>query len=326
MASEAVVHTTLSAGAAGQYVSTLFDVPSPVRARFFSRGFNDVYEIGTPSRLFLRIGRCGRRSFDDVECEARVLAELAAAGGPVAPALRGRDGCFAQRISVPEGERIAVLFAAAPGEEAGESPEHARAQGVALARIHSLPLAESVKRGMRRLDFETLLHQPVAWMAELLEGRPTLLAQIKDVAADVQARLARNATHLSVGLCHGDCHGYNATILDDQATLFDFDEGGIGWLAYDLAVFLHMCLIAVPARRPLWSSFLGGYRSQRLLPPADLEAIQAFMIVRELWAFGAWAEGAPHWGGRWFQSPSIARRIDELVGWHHRLTGPRLEL
>jgi Ser/Thr protein kinase RdoA (MazF antagonist) len=326
MACEAVVHTTLSACAAGHYVSTLFDVPATARVRFFNRGFNDIYEVVEPQRLFLRIGRCGRRSFDDVEYEAQALVELAAAGRPVAVALHGRDGHFAQRIDLPEGERIAALFVAAPGEEAGESAAHAHAQGITLARIHALPVAERVRSGMRRLDFETLIRQPVARAIELLDGRSVLVAQLEGVASDVQERLARHVAELSVGLCHGDCHGYNATILGDTATFFDFDEGGIGWQAYDLACFLHICLIAQPARRPLWSSFLDGYRSQRPLAPADLEALQALMIVRELWAFGAWAEGAPHWGSRWFRSENIARRIDDLVEWHRRLTEPRLDV
>jgi Ser/Thr protein kinase RdoA (MazF antagonist) len=45
--------------------------------------------------------------------------------------------------------------------------------------------------------------------------------------------------HLTWTHCHGDCHGFNARISDaGSAAFFDFDDGGPGYLAYDLSVFL----------------------------------------------------------------------------------------
>ena len=325
MASELVVHTTLSARAVAEFFATVYELPTPTSARLVRRGFNDVYELTAPEPLYLRIGRQGRRTVLDAELEAQALAQAQAAGASVALAICGRDGRFAQGLAAPEGERAVLLFAAAPGSIAEDTPEHAAAQGRALARLHEAALDAGTVARLRRLDVELLVSRPAEWTSEQLRDRPALAARFRAVAAGMRAHLETLQASLSVGLCHGDCHGYNATIDRGSATLFDFDEGGIGWIAYDLATFLWSCQkFSAASRRPLWAHFLAGYRSVRTLPAADIDALEALVIVRELWAFGAWAEGAPHWGGQWFRTDDAQRRIEELGECFERLVGPRL--
>ncbi|CAN5704649.1 hypothetical protein BH11PSE3_BH11PSE3_24530 [soil metagenome] len=325
MDSESVVHTTLSAHAVAEFSATVFDIPVPVRARLVSRGFNDVFELEAPGRLFLRIGRQARRTLADAEHEAQALAEARAMGAPVAVAVRGRNGRFAQCLEAREGARAALLFCAALGTMAEDTPQHAHAQGRALARVHQTALAVSTASSLRRLDVESLVHWPIERTCEQLGTRADLAARFREVASGMVHHLEGMKASLSLGLCHGDCHGYNAMVEDGTATLFDFDEGGIGWLAYDLATFLWSCQRHAPAvRRPLWAHFLSGYRSVATLAVADMEALEALVIVRELWAFGASAEGAVHWGGQWFRSSDAARRIEELGLRFDRLVGPRL--
>jgi Ser/Thr protein kinase RdoA (MazF antagonist) len=325
MASKLVVHTTLSARAVAEFSATVYPFEVPAGARLISRGFNDVYELMTPERLFLRIGRQARRTLADAEFEAQALAEAQAAGAAVAIALRGRDGRFAQRLQAPEGDRTVLLFVAAPGGVPEDIPEHAYAQGRVLARLHDTALTALTAANLRRLDTDTLVNQSIDWAREELRDRPDVLARLRDVAAGIGRYLEAVQADFSIGLCHGDCHGYNAVIDRGAATLFDFDEGGVGWIAYDLATFLWSCQkYSSASRRPLWAHFLAGYRSVRTLRPADKEALEALVIVRELWAFGAWAEGAPHWGGQWFRSADAQRRVEELGARFDRLVGPRL--
>ncbi len=325
MASELVVHTTLSARAVAEFSATVYPFEGPVGARLVNRGLNDVYEFTMPERLFLRIGRQARRTLSDAEFEARSLAEAHAAGAPVAVALRGRDGRFAQRLQAPEGERAVLLFVSAPGSVPEDIPEHAHAQGRALARLHETTLTASTAANLRRLDIEGLVNQPLAWASEQLRDRPDVLGRLHDVAAGIGRYLETVQADLSIGLCHGDCHGYNAAIDCGAATLFDFDDGGIGWIAYDLATFLWSCeRYSSVLRLPLWPHFLAGYRSVRTLGGADREALEALVMVHELWIFGAIAEGAAHWGGEWFRSANVQRRVEELTIRFDRLVGPRL--
>jgi Ser/Thr protein kinase RdoA (MazF antagonist) len=325
MASELVVHTTLSARAVAEFSATVYPFEVPERVRLVSRGFNDVYEFETPERLFLRIGRQARRTLRDAELEAQALAEAQAAGALVAVALRGCDGRFAQRLQAPEGDRAVLLFVAAPGSVPEDIPEHAYAQGRTLARLHETVLTSSTAANLRRLDIEVLVNQPIAWASEQLRDRPDVAARFRDVATGIGRYLETVQADLSIGLCHGDCHGYNAVIDQGAATFFDFDEGGLGWIAYDLATFLWSCQKFSPtSRRPLWSHFLAGYWSVRKLRPADREALEALVMVRELCAFGAWAEGTPHWGCQWFRSVDAQRRVEDLGARFDQLVGPRL--
>ena len=325
MASELVVHTTLSARAVAEFSATVYPFEVPAGARLVNRGLNDVYELTMPGRLFLRIGRQARRTLSDAEFEAQALAEARAAGAPVAVALRGRDGRFAQRLEAPEGDRAVLLFVAAPGSVPEDIPEHAHAQGRALARLHETALTASTAANLRRLDIDGLVNQPIAWASEQLRDRPDVLGRLHDVAVGMGRYLETVQVDLSVGLCHGDCHGYNAAIDCGAATLFDFDDGGIGWIAYDLATFLWSCeRYSSALRLPLWAHFLAGYRSVRTLGGADREALEALVMVHELWIFGAIAEGAAHWGGEWFRSANAQRRVEELAARFDRLAGPRL--
>ena len=206
---------------------TLASGATPASVRLVRRGFNDVYELTAPERLYLRIGRQGRRTPLDAELEAQVLVQAQAAGAPVAVAIRGRNGRFAQRLEAPEGERAVLLFAAAPGSIAEDTPEHACAQGRALAGVHEAALEAGTVARLRRLDAELLVSQPGEWASEQLRDRPELVARFGDVVAGMRVHLERVQAGLSIGLCHGDCHGYNATVERGSATFFDFDESGL---------------------------------------------------------------------------------------------------
>jgi hypothetical protein len=55
-----------------------------------------------------------------------------------------------------------------------------------------------------------------------------------------------------------------------------------------------------------------------------MDALEALMLVREVWAYGAHAEGAAHWGGGWLRSRYGVKRIERLEQRFDRLVGPRL--
>jgi Ser/Thr protein kinase RdoA (MazF antagonist) len=77
--------------------------------------------------------------------------------------------------------------------------------------------------------------------------------ELKEVKEETRRYLSELSSRLEASVealpdlnwtrCHGDCHGGNAHIVTEgpnagQAQFFDFDDGGFGYLAYDLAVHL----------------------------------------------------------------------------------------
>lgn len=93
----------------------------------------------------------------------------------------------------------------------------------------------------------------LAALQALLDNRPEACRYLTDLADRLHRLVSHRAGALSWGVCHGDCHGFNARFgPDGAATLFDFDDGGQGWRAYDLAVFLWSARAFAPQRRALW--------------------------------------------------------------------------
>ncbi|SIN80621.1 hypothetical protein SAMN05444168_0440 [Paraburkholderia phenazinium] len=73
------------------------------------------------------------------------------------------------------------------------------------------------------------------------------------------------------------------------ASFFDFDDGGPGYLAYDLAVYLWANFLGRQLEKPdekveaKWGNFVSGYRSVESLPSVDFEAVMTFVAIRHFW-------------------------------------------
>jgi Ser/Thr protein kinase RdoA (MazF antagonist) len=133
---------------------------------------------------------------------------------------------------------------------------------------------------------------------------------------------------LAWGHCHGDCHGFNARITESgslgrAAAFFDFDDGGPGWLGYDLAVYLWNKALN-PATLNLWPPFLEGYRSVLPLASKDLDATLLFVPIRHIWLLGEYAAHASIWGLDHLSTAWLDRQVAFLRNWEDQHLLPRL--
>jgi Ser/Thr protein kinase RdoA (MazF antagonist) len=222
-------------------------------------------------------------------------------GVPVAAPIRGRDGRFEQIAEAADGERGALLFTFAAGRPFQACPADAAANGETLARVHVVSESFAGTGARPALDLDRLLDRPVTALLSLVDDRPDAHAAITRLADRLRVYIAELAPQLTRGYCHGDCHGYNAHFGDDgMATFFDFDDGGPGWFAYDLSVFLWSAYISGNAeRRALWRHFLSGYARRRRVASTDLDAVPLFIAIRHFWLLGEYAAGAEVWGTAW---------------------------
>lgn len=134
-----------------------------------------------------------------------------------------------------------------------------------------------------------------------------MLDELGQIAERTGAAIKLSA-NLSWTYCHGDCHGFNSKITEaGEAVFFDFDDGGPGYLAYDLAVFLWAQVSFGRETTRAWTSFLDGYRLIRPITPDDFEAALRFVVVRHVWLMGEHASRVDEWGSnnvRWV-SPGL---------------------
>src|ERR1700709_1008949 len=137
-----VLYSTPRAEAVADFLATHYDLPVPIECKLLRRGWNDTFEVRTKGgeRFVFRISKRRARGDADVASETAFLRYLDREAIPVAAAVPLGDGSLVTSVSLPEGQRPAVLFRYAEGRpsQAGSSAVDARANGVTLARIHDV--------------------------------------------------------------------------------------------------------------------------------------------------------------------------------------------
>jgi Ser/Thr protein kinase RdoA (MazF antagonist) len=329
-----VLYSTPRAEAVADFVSMHYDLPGSIACKLLRRGFNDTFEVRTKNgeRFIFRISTRRARGDADVASETAFLAHLDSQGIPVAAAIPMRDGSLFTSAFFPEGQRPAVLFRYAEGRpsQAGSSAADARANGVTLARIHDVAGGfASGDEGRYRLDIDHLLHRPLSAILALEDLSDSVRTGLVDLTGRLSAGFAER-DGLSWTRCHGDCHGYNAVValqgpMAGQAVFFDFDDGGPGYLAYDVAVFLWRCVTFGRKQHAFWHAFIEGYRTIREVPPADLEAVHLFVPIRHIWLMGEYASRIHEWGRQAAAADWIAAaQLDFMLSWEKEKLAPGL--
>ncbi|GGK95941.1 phosphotransferase enzyme family protein [Deinococcus radiotolerans] len=314
------------AALAGRLAASFGGAP---RVTFLRRGLNDTYRVdGLPvGSAALRVYRLRWRTPADVAWEDAFIRRAAAAGVGAAQVIPFPDGTRLLTLDAPEGPRLAALFDWVEGREPDATPEDAARFGRAAAALHAagegLPDA-----GRFPLDLTHLIGSPVARVLPLLADEPALAHELQVVAARTRAALEGLEAQLTRAACHGDLHGGNALVDSAGALqLFDFDCGGPGFAAYDLAVYGwdHALNSAPDDDTPwtLWAACLDAYRAARPLTDADEAALGSFGVARTLWFMGLYADLSDTWG-RQMVSPRFFRSQLDFIGrWEERLTATR---
>jgi Ser/Thr protein kinase RdoA (MazF antagonist) len=291
-----------------------------------NRGFNDTYLVvdATGARYIFRLSHHRARGAADVETETDFLVHLDRSGVPVATAVPTRDGTLFVRGQASEGMREGVLFRDLGGRAPdAASTADARANGVTLAMVHNAAESYAAVAPLHRLDLDHLVRRPLARIHD------SGIMEDAGARADLDAIAARTAStietsdHLTWTHCHGDCHGFNTRIVEGgKAAFFDFDDGGPGYLAFDLAVFLWAKVIFGRKLFAMWDVFVDGYRTIRPIAPNDFEAVHRFVIVRHIWLMGEYASRVREWGTEPVQW--IAREVEFLKTWETERVTDRL--
>jgi Ser/Thr protein kinase RdoA (MazF antagonist) len=297
-----VIASTLSPQALVDEILPGFGIGAVQECKFFSGGFNHTYRIKAVngSTFYLRAYRLQWRTLEDILYELDVLNHLMHKGFPAAKPVPYKDGQPFCAVQAPEGVRYVALFTEAPGSEityTHEPEKVARRYGQAVARMHNALADFSSPQPRFQLDLDYFTLQPLRFIEPFLIHRPEDWKTIQQFAETLRKQILALPTEaLEKGFCHGDLQGYHANgAPDGTLTFFDFDCGGYGYRAYDLAVFLWCCRLqqAVSAR---WEPFLKGYRETRPIQELDVQVAPLFACARYLWHMGVHTQNSPDWG------------------------------
>jgi Ser/Thr protein kinase RdoA (MazF antagonist) len=229
-----------------------------------------------------------------------VLKHLRQKNFPAAHPLPTRDGAYFFPVNAPEGVRYIALFTLAPGPEISyevDPDQVATSYGQTVAEMHNALDDFYSPHPRFQLDLDYFTKQPLQYIEPFLRDRPEDWLYVKNFAIKLrQCLLDLPANQLELGFCHGDLPGYHANVSPDGTwTFYDFDCGGFGFRAYDLAVFLWCCRLedAVSVR---WNPFINAYPENRVISELDIQAIPLFVCARYLWHLGVHAQNSPDWG------------------------------
>lgn len=284
-----VVYSTLSPNAIASRLPSQYKIEEVTKCQFWNRGLSDVYLVETKTnRYIFRISHHHWRSKSDIYFELELLDFLKQRHLPVAYPLRTTDGHLSVEIDAPEGKRYGTLFIYAPGEIAlGDfNPTQSRKLGETLAKIHQAATDFDSNYIRQPLTLEYLLDNSLVAIAPLLKHRKTDHDYLIGVICQIKDQLQDFPTEPPIwGICWGDPHSGNVHFTHDlQLTLFDFDQCGFGWRAFDLAKFLQVSLRAGIGRN-VRDAFLEGYQTVQQITDYEIKSLQAFTQAAHIWVW-----------------------------------------
>lgn len=306
-----IAQTTPTGHALARAVETGWALGPVAHCVLLRRGFNQVYELRFASGVHAIARLCAQRprGAPNIAYETALLTHLRAHGTAVAAPLARADGSFHDTVGLPEGLCALQLFEFVAGDPPGDLLADIEATGRGLAQLHHAAQNYAGPESLYALELPMLLDAPL----ERILAAPTVDAalgrELVSLADDLRTRFTA-LPHLTRVHCHGDCHGGNNFMVDEDvhatetraAVFFDFDDAGPGLLAYDLCVYLWNLLprsLDTPLGAPLlqrWHRFLAGYASARTIDSHDAAAIAACLAVRQFWIMGEYAGRIPVWG------------------------------
>lgn len=316
-----VTRSILSPASLSEVIAEEYGVPAPIECEFLLWGLNDTYLLKTrESHYALRVYRMGWRSLPEIQYELDVLLFLQRAGISVAAPIQRNDETFVGTINAPEGMRYLVLFTYAPGREPtydSKDGSAAYAYGRVAAQVHSA--TEGFHSPHRRvaLDLENLIDRPLRSLEPLLSHRSEDWNYLWNLVGTLRQQIMQvPLSSLEQGFCHGDLHWGNARVQDEvnAVTLFDFDCCGMGWRAYDIAVFRWAARLR-KREQEQWPAFLRGYQEVRTIHGREIQAVPYFVALRHLWLLGLHAGNRQDFGMAWMNEAYFDQTITFLREW-----------
>jgi Ser/Thr protein kinase RdoA (MazF antagonist) len=300
----AVTRSIIAADALGEIIAEEYDLGAPLSCKLISKMLrtqdNEHYLIRSGGNKYVarvyQLGQHLRRQESDYLYELDWLNFLKAKDQPVSYPIARRDGSLLGQLEAPEGRRYYALFSFARGKPmAADDEDQLFAMGRQMAQIHLASNSYEPSHERRPMGLSFLVDEPVArlkdfWARKRDVKLDILLTSAEESKERIESLLKNEEeTEDSWGAIGGDFHPYN-THFDgsNEPTFFSFDLCGLGWRAYDIAVFL---LNADLMRRPsnLSEAFFAGYYAVRPLSGNEHQAVAPFLTIRRVWLTGTFS-------------------------------------
>ena len=157
--------------------------------------------------------------------------------------------------------------------------------GETVARFHQVVRGFSTDYVRPSLSVDFLLSDSLEAIAPFMIDRPQDLKYLTESVVEVQTHLRdlpQDFPYWTV--CWGDPHSGNVHFVENSPTLFDFDQCGYGWRAFEVAKFFQVGLRGGSSRQ-VRGAFLNGYQSVQPLDDWEINNLRSFTQASHIWSW-----------------------------------------
>lgn len=307
----------------GRVVSANYKLVSEdIKCEFYRRGMHDLYLIMcNNAKYYLKVYRNFKKQ-GELGDELKLINFLSDNGINVSKPVKGKNGEIIC-IEYPEGDRFAVLFNECLGTRKMDNSS-CEIYGATLAKMHNL--FDSFNTDLPDIKSYSL--------DKYLLGATEQIKAIGHIIPEKQIQFIEKTSQMLklkvermlkkempyFGIIHGDFNHKNMLLdFNNSISIYDFDLCSKGWRAYDLSVFLwSMCdwgRLASLKRRKYMKYYLKGYNSVRLITKNELDAMVAFIPIRDIWQIGWQIQLREQFGSEMLFNNYINHKIERLNRW-----------
>lgn len=321
-----VSNSTLSSTHLAHFLEKVYDIGSNPCCHLLKTGINHTYQIDSEKGKFVfRVYSVNWRTDKEIEEEIRLLRILNSRNVTVSFPIPDQTGRYIQIFDAPEGPRQGMLFSFASGQKIlNPSPETHRNIGVAMAKMHLV--TQDLQLDRTTYSSQVLLLDPMEHIRHFLP--PDTEEWLWMCTA--QQYLLREFANIDTGqLRHGAVHldiWFDNINIDtqNQATIFDFDFCGNGWLCLDIAYYvmqLHSTEKEEVVRTAKICAFLEGYESITQMSAEEKRILPMLGVSLYFFYLGVQSYRYDNWSNVFFNEVYLKRFILMLVKKYYDTNG-----
>lgn len=235
---------------------------------------------------FLRFSFEQDKTIDQLKAELEYMQYLHLNGYPSVIPVQSLNGKFIERLNMPEGAYMAVVFSAANGINLNSdniTEKQMEEWGKSLGSLHCLS-----KRFEPGLERRKSWLDTVEVMGSVLKRHPVELIALEELSRVTSWLQSLSKDNDTYGLIHYDFQLDNI-FFEDNTNCFhviDFDDAMYHWYALDIVTALEDFIDEEnPYSKLLIQSFLNGYRSKKDLEDDVMDQFPYYQRYANLYKF-----------------------------------------
>ncbi|WP_433835646.1 phosphotransferase [Flavobacterium anhuiense] len=323
-----VINSTLSANKLCEVVQNKYNLGQNTDCKLFRAAMNHLYVVadGVEKYVF-RVYTHDWRTKVEIEEELRLLLHLKRSNTSIAYPIADISDELVQEFDAPEGKRYGVLFSYAKGVKIAKfSADASFIIGKGLAKVHKA----SENFTLKRINYneQTLLDESLIRVKLFFKDTSDEIQFLESLSRFLKTKFKNvNKEEIRSGAVHLDVWFDNMHIdQDKEATFFDFDFCGNGWLCLDISYFLYQLFLTNLNENDYLikaEQFLKGYESETAISEEEKKVLPYLCLAIMIYYISIQCDRFDYWTNIFLNEDHLKRFVTNLKRW---LTHNKIEL